>query len=56
MKSPEASDAGRRQAVAELDVVQVLQQLVVEQRQPVADAEVVLREAEPHLGVRGDRA
>ena len=51
--------SGWRQAVADLDVVQVLQQLVVEQGQPVADAEVVLRKAEGHLaascGIARDR-
>ena len=46
----------RRQAVAELDVVQVLEELVVEQRQPVADAEVALGEAQAHLRVRRRRA
>jgi hypothetical protein len=34
--------AGRRQAVANLDIAEVLQQLVVEQGQAVAHAEVAL--------------
>ena len=45
VKSPEASEGEGAQAVAELDVVQVRQQLIVEQGQPVADAEVVFEQA-----------
>ena len=49
MKSPEASR--RREAVPDLDVVEVLQQLIVQQRQAVAHPEVVLGEAHAHLRI-----
>ena len=59
-RRPEASDApsagvqrlGRRQAVAELYVLEVRENFVVEQRQPVANAKIVLGEGEPRLGFR----
>ena len=43
---------GRWQTVADLNVLQVREDLLVEQRQPVADAEMVLRE-EPLPGFGG---
>ena len=43
---------GRGQSVAKLDLLQVCENLVVEQGQPVADAEIVLREGQPLLRVQ----
>ena len=43
---------GRGQSVAKLDLGQICENLVVEQRQPVADAEIVLREGQPLLRVQ----
>ena len=50
VKSPEASVDGWTQAVAELDVAQVREHLIVEQRQPVADAEVALGKCQASAG------
>ena len=58
VKSPEASDAGRPQAVADLDVAEIRQNLIVEQLQAVADAKVVLGKFQGFLcgkRVTGDR-
>lgn len=43
---------GWGQSVAKLDLRQICENLVVEQRQPVADAEIVLREGQSMLRVQ----
>ena len=39
--------------MAELDGVQVRQQLIVQQRQPVADTQIVFKESHAHLRIGG---
>ena len=51
-KVPGIQGHGGRQAVAELDGLQVIEDFLIEQGQPVADAEVAFGESEPRLGLR----
>ena len=55
VKSPEVERIGRPQAVAKLNVVEIGENLVVQERQPVADAEVAFESGESRLAARQTR-